>query len=216
MSQRLGWQALNDDVVAVKGNHGHCPDWDASEEWTGLDDKFDINLHKKQLPSTHHAVQFTHQRSEHPSLVIAVVDHWWPHCEHDEKVRHSQVDDNKVRWCTEWLCLREDVNHAEIAKECNHREQTDRKAQNWMPEGLNAKKINYFHQKDWRKFKTNVHGRELVPVFINKRQHFLWHFVDDGPVTEDTGSAGTRPLLEVEGLLSEIVCHFYHWICLLE
>lgn len=147
VSEWFGRQALNDDIVTIEGDHRHRPNWDASEERTGLGGIFDLNLRCCQMSLTYHAVQFTHQRSEHPRFVIAVVHHRWSHCKHYQKIRDSQVDDNEIRRGTKRLCLCEDVNHAEIAKKCNHRKQSNGETQDWVPKGLRRGNVRYLHRK---------------------------------------------------------------------
>ncbi len=74
----LAGHALDDDVVPVKGDHGHGPDGHAAGE--GPDE----------------AVQLAHERPERPGLVEVGNGHEREHGGHHEEVRESCIHENRT------------------------------------------------------------------------------------------------------------------------
>lgn len=97
VGHRLGRETLHDDIVPVECNHCHGPDGGAAEE------------------RSQHGVDFAHERSKVPGLVVTVDDHRGSHCEHHEEVGECQVDHKQVGGRSQGLSRREDVHNHSIS-----------------------------------------------------------------------------------------------------
>lgn len=91
--------------------------------------------------------------------MITVNNHWWAHCEHHEEVREGEVNNQEVGWGSKRFGRREHVDDDIVADHRDASQDENNKAQNRMPK--------------------RIHRRKLIPMRIDKMQHFHWHHVDD-------------------------------------